>query len=66
MKGEGSRGLLHQRLNLLLLISKKLKKLHLWLIVLASERQWPGLFCTLMVVEDLIQRVRQLMVLIDA
>jgi hypothetical protein len=66
MKGEGSKGLLHQRLNLLLLIPKQLKKLRLWLIVLASERQWLRIRCTLVVMEDLIHRVLPLMVLIHA
>jgi hypothetical protein len=57
MKREESRGLLDQKLNHLLhLILKQLKKLHLWLIVLAKERRLPRLLCTLVVVEDLIHR----------
>jgi hypothetical protein len=45
---------------------KQLKKLRLWLIVLARERRQPRLLCAPVVMEDLIHRVLQLMLLIHA
>jgi hypothetical protein len=64
VKREESKGPLHRKLNHLLhLIPKQLKKLHLWLITLERERQYPRLLCTLVVMEDLIYKELLLKVL---